>query len=56
MNPLKMEAAQYVQHTWIMGMMTALFLAFFVGWIWWAFSRRNREQLEAAAMLPLSED
>jgi cbb3-type cytochrome oxidase subunit 3 len=56
MNPLKLEAAQYVQHTWIMGVTTALFLACFIGWTWWAFSRRNREHMNAAAMMPLSED
>jgi cbb3-type cytochrome oxidase subunit 3 len=56
MNPLKMEAALYVQHAWIMGVTTALFLCFFVGWTWWAFSSRNRERMDAAALMPLSED
>jgi cbb3-type cytochrome oxidase subunit 3 len=55
-NPLKTEAAMYVQHAWVMGVTTAGFLACFFGWTWWAFSSRNRERMEAAAMMPLSED
>ena len=56
MNPLFREAAGFVQHAWIMGVTTILFVACFVGWTWWAYSDRNRERLEAAARLPLSED
>ena len=56
MNPLWREAAGFVEHAWIMGATTILFLACFVGWTWWAFSSRNRARHEAAALLPLSED
>ena len=56
MNPLFAEAGRLAQHGWIMGVTTALFLACFVGWTWWAFSARNRARMNAAALLPLSED
>jgi cbb3-type cytochrome oxidase subunit 3 len=56
MNPLFKEAAQYAELGWLMGVTTALFLACFIGWTWWAFSHRNRERMAAAAWLPLSED
>jgi cytochrome c oxidase cbb3-type subunit IV len=35
---------------------TALSLAVFVGIIWWAFSRRNKESFEEASRLPLEDD
>lgn len=54
MNPVYREAAVYVQHAWIMGVMTALFIACFVGWTWWAFSKRNRARMAQAALLPLT--
>jgi cbb3-type cytochrome oxidase subunit 3 len=55
-NPLYKEAAQYVEYGWLMGVTTVLFLACFVGWTWWAYSSHNRERMEAAARMPLSED
>lgn len=55
MNPLKAEAALYVDHAWIMGVTTALFLACFIGWTWWAYSRRNREHMDRAALMPLED-
>lgn len=54
MNPLRQAAADAVSGGWIMGVMTVLFLAFFIGWTWWAYSRHNREAFEQAAKLPLT--
>jgi cbb3-type cytochrome oxidase subunit 3 len=55
-NPLRSEAALYVEYAWVMGVMTALFLLCFVGWIWWAWADGNRGRIEAAARMPLAED
>ena len=54
MNPLKQAAVESVQGGWVMGLMTLVFLAVFVGWTWWAYSRRNLEAFEQAAKLPLT--
>ena len=54
MNPVYREAAIYVEHAWIMGAMTVLFIACFVGWTWWAYAKRNRTHMAQAALLPLT--
>ena len=54
MNPLKQAAVEQVSGGWFMGVMTLVFLVFFVGWTWWAYSRHNRTALEEAALLPLT--
>jgi cbb3-type cytochrome oxidase subunit 3 len=54
MNPVFREASRLVDGGWIMGVMTVLFFACFVGWSWWAYARHNREMFEAAAMLPIT--
>jgi len=56
MNPLFRSAAEHAALGWVMGLTTLLFIGCFVGWTWWAYSRRNRERMEAAARLPLLED
>ena len=55
MNPLIREAAGSVGLTWMMGVMTAVFLVFFVGWTWWAYAPRRREAMERAARLPFDD-
>ncbi len=54
MDPLKQVAVESVSGTWVMAWLTVLFLAFFLGWVWWAFARRNRAAFEEAARLPLT--
>ncbi|HSK19165.1 MAG TPA: CcoQ/FixQ family Cbb3-type cytochrome c oxidase assembly chaperone [Longimicrobiales bacterium] len=54
MNPVYRDAAGYVQNAWIMGAMTVLFVACFVGWTWWAYKGSNRARFEDAARLPLT--
>ncbi|NLG63048.1 MAG: CcoQ/FixQ family Cbb3-type cytochrome c oxidase assembly chaperone [Candidatus Cloacimonetes bacterium] len=54
MNPVFRDGAAYVQHAWIMGVMTALFIVCFIGWTRWAYSKANRQKFEDAARLPLT--
>ncbi len=54
MNPLK-AAATTAAYGWVMGVMTAVFLAVFVGWAWWAWRPANRRAMDEAAMLPLND-
>jgi cbb3-type cytochrome oxidase subunit 3 len=54
-NPLFAEAAETVQGAWIMGFMTVVFLAVFVGWVVWAYNPRRREYLEEAGRMPFTE-
>jgi cbb3-type cytochrome oxidase subunit 3 len=54
MNPVFREAAGFVDHGWIMGAMTVLFFACFIGWSWWAYAKHNRQKFEDAALLPLT--
>jgi cbb3-type cytochrome oxidase subunit 3 len=54
MNPVFREAGSLAQHGWIMGAMTVLFLACFLGWSWWACAAHNRQKFEDAALLPLT--
>lgn len=54
MNPIYRAGAETAQHVWVMGAMTVLFLACFLGWTWWAFARGNRSRMDEAALLPLT--
>ena len=56
MNPVFRAAAETAQYGWVMGVMTALFFAFFVGWIVWAWAPSNSKFMEEAARLPLEDD
>jgi cbb3-type cytochrome oxidase subunit 3 len=53
-NPLREAAVDAVVGTWIMAVMTVLFLGFFLGWVAWAYAGRNRKRFEEAARLPLT--
>jgi cbb3-type cytochrome oxidase subunit 3 len=55
MNQVIQAAAESVQLGWLMGIMTIFFILWFVGWTWWAFSPRNKEKMEEAARMPLSD-
>jgi cbb3-type cytochrome oxidase subunit 3 len=54
MNPLRLAAADAVTGTWVMALMTVLFLVFFIGLVVWAYAKRNRAAFEDAARLPLT--
>lgn len=55
MNQVIQAAAESVQLGWLMGIMTIFFIIWFLGWTWWAFSPRNKEKMEEAAKMPLSD-
>lgn len=55
MNPLLNEAAGSVQLGWLLGVMTVVFFAIFLGWVWYAWSPRNRHIMEEAAQMPLTD-
>lgn len=55
MNPLLQEAAGSVQLVWVLSTMTVVFFAIFLGWIWYAWSPRNRRLMEEAARMPLND-
>lgn len=54
MNTVLQAGVRSIELGWLAGVMTAVFLAFFAGWTWWAFAKRNRARFEEAALLPLS--
>lgn len=55
MNPVLQATAESISFGWIGGVVTAAFIACFVGWTWWAFSPRNKQKFEEAARMPLSD-
>lgn len=55
MNPVLQVAAQAISHGWIGGVVTAVFIVWFVGWTWWAFSPKNKQRFEETARMPLSD-
>jgi cytochrome c oxidase cbb3-type subunit 4 len=55
MNTLTRAAAETVQMGWVLGIMTVVFLAFFIGWTVWAYSPRRKAELEEAARLPFMD-
>lgn len=55
MNPLFAEAANTVQGTWIMGIMTAAFLLFFIGWVLWTYNPGRKAAMEEAGRMPLND-
>lgn len=56
MNPLFRAASDTATLGWLMGVMTAVFILFFMGWVWWAWHPRNRRRMEEAAAMPLELD
>ncbi len=55
MNPLIEAASRSVSLGWVMGLLTVFFLAYFIGWAWWAFLPKNKQRFEEAAHMPLSD-
>jgi cbb3-type cytochrome oxidase subunit 3 len=55
MNQVFQDAALAVEHAWVMGLMTAVFLACFIGWAIWAYLPANRARMDEAARMPLTE-
>ena len=40
----------------ISGIVTAVFVIVFIGIVWWAYSRGNKQSFEDAGRLPFEED
>jgi cytochrome c oxidase cbb3-type subunit 4 len=40
----------------ISGIVTAIFIAVFIGIVWWAYSTGNKQRFEEDAMLPFEEN
>ena len=55
MNPLLQGSRGGVTQGWIMGIITALFLASFLFWVWYAWAGRNRARWEEASRLPFND-
>jgi cbb3-type cytochrome oxidase subunit 3 len=55
MNHVLREGAATVQLGWLLGVMTVVFLASFLFWIWWAWSSKNKARWEAESRLPLND-
>jgi len=55
MSALFKQAAGSVTQGWIMGIITALFLASFLFWVWYAWAGRNRARWEEASRLPFND-
>ncbi|HSM06127.1 MAG TPA: CcoQ/FixQ family Cbb3-type cytochrome c oxidase assembly chaperone [Longimicrobiales bacterium] len=55
MNPLYNQAADTVLGGWLMGIMTGVFLLFFVGWTVWAYHPGRKDDMHRASMMPFEE-
>ncbi|HTS89098.1 MAG TPA: hypothetical protein VMG41_11450 [Gemmatimonadales bacterium] len=55
MNHVLTAAAESVRLGWLLGVTTAVFLAGFLFWIWWAWSAQNKARWEADSRLPLND-
>ncbi len=56
MNPLIQQAAASVDGGWVLGLMTVVFFACFLWWVWWAYAPSHRERMEAFGRIPFQED
>ena len=56
MNEVLREIASTSSLGWVAGVMTAVFLFFFMAWTLWAWWPGNRARLDAAARLVLDDD
>lgn len=55
MNQIFQAAAEHVRLGWLMGLLTVFFFAWFIGWTVWALHPKNKQRLEEAARMPLSD-
>ena len=56
MNTLLKAASNSVELGWLLGFMTAVFMLFFIGWTWWAYSPKNRQKMDRYARIPFDGD
>jgi cbb3-type cytochrome oxidase subunit 3 len=55
MNPLVEQASEYIGMGGLATVLTLLFVIAFLAWVWYAYTPRNREKFEDAALLPFEE-
>lgn len=55
MNHITQAVASTASLGWVAGVMTAVFLLFFIGWTAWAWWPSNRARMDAAARLPFDD-
>lgn len=56
MNPVIRQAAESVEMGWLLGLMTIVFLAAFVGWTWWAYAPSRRQLMEEYGRIPFDDE
>jgi cbb3-type cytochrome oxidase subunit 3 len=56
MSQLTTAVGQASDGGMLMGVMTIVFFAFFVGWVVWAWSPALRSQMDAASRMPLDDE
>lgn len=56
MNPVTHAAANQTDMGWLLAMITAVFFAVFLSWIFYALRPANRAYLEQASRIPLTDD
>lgn len=52
MNTLMREAGASVEMGWLLGVMTAVFFASFLYWIWYAYAPSRKPMMDEAALIP----
>jgi len=55
MNTLLEHAAESVGMGWLLGMMTVVFLAIFLSWVWYAYRPKHRALMEELGRMPFSD-
>jgi cbb3-type cytochrome oxidase subunit 3 len=55
MNPLIEQASESIGLPGMATIMTLLFMAGFLAWVWYAYRPANKKKFEDAAMLPFEE-
>lgn len=52
MNPLMREAAASIEMGWLLGLLTVVFFASFLWWVWYAYTPRHRQLMKDASVMP----
>ena len=55
MKPVYNRAGETVSGMWVMGVMTAAFLGFFVGWAVWAYHPAHKDDMDRASLMPFDD-
>jgi cbb3-type cytochrome oxidase subunit 3 len=55
MNALLADAAESVGMGWLLGMMTVVFLAIFLAWVWYAYRPKHRALMEELGRMPFTD-